>query len=62
MNEWYRGVKCPNCGSTAQVKCVWRDDSAYTNYLYREYECGCGCKFRKIYEATDTQILSKKEG
>lgn len=34
-------VRCPNCGSTAQVKLI--GDYQYTDALYmKKYECGCG--------------------
>ena len=40
-------IKCPSCGSTAQVwiddheTFVWRN----TLSIYLTYKCGCGCKF-----------------
>lgn len=36
--------KCPNCGSTAQVK---QDGYFTTQYgsQYKQYICGCSCKF-----------------
>ena len=43
-------IKCPNCGSTAQVKVVCGDDlkdisSASLNWVNMRLQCGCGCKF-----------------
>lgn len=43
-------IKCPNCGSTAQVRLVAYDDlsnkdTADFNWIYQHYICGCGCKF-----------------
>lgn len=42
--------KCPNCGSTAQVRLVdVRKLISNTNghFFQREvYECGCGCAFQ----------------
>lgn len=52
---------CPNCGSSAQVRIVWRDDDEYTNTLYREYECGCGCHFTAVYECTGKIIEKNKK-
>ena len=51
-------IKCPKCGSTAQVKLVHGDDLqdefyGCLNWVFQEYECGCGCKF---------EIRWKKEG
>lgn len=44
-------VKCPNCGSTAQVKLMFADDLneehyADLNYVHQYYRCGCGCAFQ----------------
>ena len=46
-------IRCPNCGSTAQVKVVdnttfvWKDIVS----VYLEYKCGCGCNFYTRIEA-----------
>lgn len=50
-------IKCPNCGSTAQVSLVWMDEDGYTNEHYREYICGCGCVFEATFTLTETKIL-----
>lgn len=40
-------IKCPNCGSTSQVRIddhetyVWKKIVS----IYLTYKCGCGCKF-----------------
>lgn len=40
-------IKCPNCGSTAQVKLknhetyIWQNEIA----VYLDYKCGCGQHF-----------------
>lgn len=45
-------MKCPNCGSTAQVciddyeTYVWRDVVS----VYLNYKCGCGCLFTSRLE------------
>ena len=45
-------MKCPNCGSTAQVRIddyetyVWRDVVS----VYLNYKCGCGCLFTSRLE------------
>lgn len=45
-------MRCPNCGSTAQVRvydhetCVWKD----TVSVYLIYKCGCGCQFASSLE------------
>lgn len=53
-------IKCPNCGSTAQVKLVWEDRDGYGTKKVKEYECGCGCKFEAIFELAKTKILEEK--
>ena len=36
-------IKCPNCGSTAQVRMtnIWKDEIS----IYINYSCGCGHSF-----------------
>lgn len=51
-------MKCPNCGSTAQLKCVWVDEDKYTNTHYKEYKCGCGCHFVAVFEVKE-KIIKK---
>lgn len=50
-------VKCPNCGSTAQVVLVWEDRDSYSTKKVKEYICGCGCQFEAIFELKETKIL-----
>ena len=40
-------VRCPRCGSTAQVKVTGTNfvEDGWEITLYRHYECGCGCRF-----------------
>ena len=38
-------IKCPNCGSTAQVKIVKQYSSQISNSKYTHCHCGCGCVF-----------------
>ena len=54
-------IKCPNCGSTAQVALTWRDTDNYSTTEIREYICGCGCCFEVDFEATNTKILGIEE-
>ena len=41
-------IKCPNCGSTAQVKSMWGNNS--NTMSNHEYICGCGCHWVDRYE------------
>ena len=53
-------VKCPNCGSTAQVKHigqVWGDDTAI-----RKFSCGCGCEFLRYYIVNNALCVITKKG
>ena len=36
-------IKCPNCGSTAQVKKNIPHTDKAGNYIYNDYVCGGGC-------------------
>lgn len=38
-------VKCPNCGSTAQVKIDKQYWSTFSNSEWIYAYCGCGCSF-----------------
>lgn len=55
-------IKCPNCGSTAQVKCTYFDEEKYASTHYREFKCGCGCEFLITFEIKKIEIKKKKEG
>ena len=41
-------IKCPNCGSTAQLKSRW--ESGNGTRVNAEYICGCGCHWVDRYE------------
>jgi transposase-like protein len=40
-------IKCPNCGSTAQVKKNIPFTDKDGNYINQDYYCGCGCYFNE---------------
>lgn len=46
-------IKCPNCGSTAQVSLMWESTDKYGAKFEREYVCGCGCLFNVLYKAVE---------
>ena len=52
-------IKCPHCGSTAQIELVWEDRDSYSTTKTKEYECGCGCHFEAIFTLTETKILKE---
>lgn len=51
-------IKCPKCGSTAQIEMVWQDTEVYTTEFFREFECGCGCVFEVTYTVSNTKVLN----
>lgn len=53
-------IKCPNCGSTAQVELVWAERDNYSAKEIKEYVCGCGCHFEAIFELKETKILTEE--
>lgn len=53
-------IKCPNCGSSAQIEIVWEDLYNYSTTTTKEYICGCGCHFEAIFEVKKTKILTEE--
>lgn len=53
-------IKCPRCGSTAQVRLMWEDRNDYGIKKFKEYACGCGCHFEAIFELKETKILTEE--
>ena len=53
-------LRCPNCGSTAQLRLTWQDEEAPTRYIYKEYRCGCGTCFQVEYEVSQIKILNNE--
>lgn len=48
-------IKCPNCGSTAQVKSMWSNNS--NTMSNHEYICGCGCHWVDRYEFMRRDVI-----
>jgi predicted RNA-binding Zn-ribbon protein involved in translation (DUF1610 family) len=53
-------IKCPNCGSTAQVELLWRDNYSRTDYHEYDYKCGCGCEFEVRFEVVSVKIKEEE--
>ena len=52
-------VKCPNCGSFAQVRFDdYMDDFCGT--IEAHYDCGCGCHFYISHRAENEVHIEKK--
>ena len=59
-------IKCPKCGSTAQVKKTFSNYSTSLGAQCSSYECGCGCLFstRKYQDGRtygEWSILTKED-
>ena len=53
-------IKCPNCGSTAQVKLLSiRANGDEFLVVKREYGCGCGSTFKTVqyYDAQSREVI-----
>lgn len=48
-------ITCPNCGSTAQVKATWGNNS--NTLSNHEYICGCGCHWVDRYEFLRRDVI-----
>ena len=46
-------IKCPNCGSTAQIRMGEPTLSRNKCYITLSCECGCGCHFDLDYNVED---------
>lgn len=46
-------IKCPHCGSTAQVKIDRPVLSENSKYINTPCKCGCGCVFTLEHELSD---------
>ena len=43
--------KCPNCGSTAQIKLAYEEMTSIS--LSRTYKCGCGASVTIVYKKVE---------
>ena len=51
-------IKCPNCGSFAQVRFDdYIDD--FCGCIEAHYDCGCGCHFEVVFVAKEINILKE---
>jgi hypothetical protein len=48
-------IRCPNCGSSAQVKSMWSNNS--NTMSNHEYICGCGCHWVDRYEFMRRDVI-----
>lgn len=52
-------IKCPICGSTAQIKLV--RTSEINDLIFKTYECGCGCQTIETYSKSNTVVVPKEK-
>ena len=57
-------VKCPNCGSTAQVKVFIGDNLNYIwigsmGFVQQHLICGCGCEFVRIFKFEKEVVINE---
>lgn len=52
-------IKCPWCGSSAQVKLITTHESGVKEHAYitQRYECGCGCVFDRKFSLYAISIV-----
>lgn len=57
-------IKCPNCGSTAQVELVGMYDTIDPQVQEIHMQCGCGCHFSGyvVIDPDKTYIENEAEG
>ena len=48
--------RCPNCGSTAQIKLAY--EGMTSTSLSRTYKCGCGASVTIVYKKVETIFRS----
>lgn len=48
-------VKCPNCGSTAQMKRVAIDYVTFSHAI-EVWRCGCGCVVRRTMKTVNEMV------
>lgn len=55
-------IKCPHCGSTAQIKPNGKIQIS-SNHLYtiEPYTCGCGCHFTVLQSREESKQIIIKE-
>ena len=53
-------LKCPKCGLAAQIELVWADRESYSNRVFKEYKCDCGCYFEAVFELKKINELKEE--
>ena len=59
MNDHH--IRCPNCGSSAQIELTYMDHRSYDTQKTDEYICGCGCHFEVTFEVTEVKVIKNEQ-
>ena len=55
--------KCPNCGSTAQVRKVSSTENMAYTEIYDQWKCGCGAIFQVTFKRAEIKtVMIEKAG
>lgn len=54
-----RSLRCPFCGSTAQITMVLSVTDEKSGNIFRDYRCGCGCEFRITLGIINVETIKK---
>lgn len=54
-------IKCPNCGSSAQLECVYLDTDSYDTEKTDDFVCGCGCVFSVTFKVVSVDIQNQED-
>lgn len=52
-------IKCPNCGSTAQIKINTPPSVYEVGLVITTHKCSCGCVFERRYKLSEVKIVTK---
>lgn len=53
-------LRCPVCGSTAQVRLTEKDCLNLCSKRVNKYTCGCGCCFEAVFELQKINVITEK--
>jgi hypothetical protein len=54
-------IKCPHCGSTAQIQLNTPPSREYLGMIITKHKCGCGCVFVRKFKYSGVQVISDGE-
>ena len=54
-------MKCPNCGSTAQIKRIAKTENMAYTKIYDQWKCGCGAIIQVTFERVEIKVISTEK-